>query len=222
VAPDPDIAAAANKRSMPGVDVLLVANVRLFRESLADAMERTGRVRVVALPSSYDEVVDELTSAPPDVVLLDIGLAELDRIVSFVLDSAELAKIAALGAGDPETEVLVCAEAGIHGYVDREATLEQLLASLEALVHDEMPCSPRIAAALMRALRTRVRAEGSSLTRRETEVLDLVAAGFSNKQIAARLHIELPTVKHHVHHILAKLNVRTRAEAIAQTNHARS
>ena len=221
MAPDHDIAAAAHEKSISGVDVLLVANVKLFRETLAEAMEGTGRVRVVALPSSYDEVVDELTSAPPHVVLLDIGLVELDRIVAFVLDSAELVKIAALGAGDPEREVLACAEAGIHGYIDHEATLEELLTSLEALVHDEMPCSPRIAAALMRALRTRVRAEGSALTRREAEVLDLVTAGYSNKQIAARLHIEVATVKHHVHHILTKLNVRTRAEAIAQTNHNR-
>ena len=217
-----EFAAAARSPSMRrGVDVLLVANVKLFREGLAAAMASTSRLKVAAVRGSFEVVAAHLRERPPDVVLLDMAIPGSPGLISLVLEKAPETRLAALGTGEPESEVVACAALGVHGYVEREASLDELVSTVEGLVRDEMPCSPRIAATLMRqvtalsAARRRRPAE-RSLTRRQAEVLELVAAGFSNKRIAAQLHIEVPTVKHHVHNIFEKLRVHTRAEAVAQ------
>ena len=220
---EPEFAAAARSPSTPeGVDVLLVANVKLFREGLAAAMAATSRLKVVAVRGVFETVAAHLREERPDVVLLDMAIAESARLVSLVLETAPETRLAALGTGEPESEVLACAALGVHGYVEREASLDELVSTVEGLVRDEMPCSPRIAASLMRqvtalsAERPRRSAE-HPLTRRQAEVLELVAEGFSNKGIATALHIEVPTVKHHLHNIFERLRVHTRAEAVAQT-----
>jgi DNA-binding NarL/FixJ family response regulator len=96
-----------------------------------------------------------------------------------------------------------------------------LIATLASVVRDEMACSPRIAAALLRrvaslAVERSPWPSGARLTARELEVLGLIDEGLSNKQIAGRLCIELATVKNHVHNILEKLQVGRRSEAALQ------
>lgn len=91
---------------------------------------------------------------------------------------------------------------------------------LESVVREEMPCPPRIGAALfcrVQSLSAEVRTTNleAHLSRREIEIVELISVGLSNKEIANRLSITLPTVKNHVHSILAKLDVRTRIEAAA-------
>ena len=112
-------------------------------------------------------------------------------------------------------------EAGAAGYLTRDASLRDLFAALSSAVRDEVLCSPRIVASLARRLarlaeQHATRPTPASLTAREAEVVGLLDAGLSNKEIATRLCIELPTVKNHVHHILEKLHVNRRGEAAAR------
>jgi len=117
--------------------------------------------------------------------------------------------------------VIACAEAGVSGYVTREASLDELTGVVESVARGESPCSPRISALLLRRVaetagrRTETDA-ARRLTRREAEIVGLIDEGLSNKQIAGRLSIELATVKNHVHSILEKLQVERRAEAAAR------
>jgi DNA-binding NarL/FixJ family response regulator len=113
--------------------------------------------------------------------------------------------------------VIACAEAGIAAYVAREGSLDDLVATLHSVMRGEARVSPRIAAVLLRrvgdmATGRAQRVRASPLTERETEIAGLVADGLSNKQIARRLRIRLPTVKNHVHNILEKLEVGRRTE----------
>jgi DNA-binding NarL/FixJ family response regulator len=108
--------------------------------------------------------------------------------------------------------------------VSREGSLEDLISALDSVSRGELLCPPRIAAGLRRrvaalaAARAPVGPRGH-LTRREAEVAGLIDAGLSNKQIAQRLCIEVPTVKNHVHNILEKLQVHRRGEAAAMLRH---
>jgi DNA-binding NarL/FixJ family response regulator len=127
----------------------------------------------------------------------------------------------ALAVPDQEARVLACAEAGVSSYVPREASLADLAAAIESAARGEAVCSPRMTALLFRRVRvlSRVRpepAEVPELTARQWEIIDLIDEGLSNKEIARRLYIEVPTVKNHVHNILDKLQVRRRSEAAAR------
>jgi DNA-binding NarL/FixJ family response regulator len=159
------------------------------------------------------------------VVLLEVGIpGGLDAVVGNG-HGARPTRILALGVPDEEDDVIACAEAGVAGYVMREDSLDALVVAIESVVRDEMLCSPRAAAALMRRVRVlsaeRQEALGQKLTRRELEIVALIDEGLSNKAIAQRLCIELATVKNHVHNILEKLDVSRRAEAAARVRRQR-
>jgi DNA-binding NarL/FixJ family response regulator len=121
---------------------------------------------------------------------------------------------------EDEAEVLNCAQLGIAGYVTRDASIADMLAAVEATARGEVHCSPKIAGSLFRriaALSTE-RSNGgapNALTARESQILKLLQQGLSNKMISRSLGIELPTVKNHVHSILAKLGIHRRTEAIS-------
>jgi two-component system nitrate/nitrite response regulator NarL len=134
-------------------------------------------------------------------------------------------QIMALAVPEAEGFVVDCFEAGICGYVPREGSLEELLDRLTLAVNGKAQCSGRVTAALIRRLAARASDDGQGepavrppipLTAREAEVVSLIEDGLSNKQIARRLFIEVPTVKNHVHSILEKLGARSRGEAAAR------
>lgn len=125
-----------------------------------------------------------------------------------------------MAEADSAAEILAWAEAGASAIVDRKGTPLELTTVLEAVIRGEALCSPRVAGTLLRRLQTLARdrrpSDGTGrLTQRERDVLLLVGDGMSNKQIARHLGLQLPTVKNHVHDIFEKLEVSTRAMAVA-------
>jgi two-component system nitrate/nitrite response regulator NarL len=205
--------------------VLIVGSVRLYRDGLADAL--AGTVDVVGTAAAGPDALERVAGSAPDVVIVDLMHGGV-RLITELSELVPAVRVVALAVRDSEDEVLACAEAGIAGYVTREASFDELAETLESVARGETVCSPRIAAALLRRVASLARAEparaigGDLLTRREVEVLELVDRGFSNKEIGLALHIELPTVKNHVHHILEKLQVPGRSDAAARFRAARS
>jgi DNA-binding NarL/FixJ family response regulator len=130
--------------------------------------------------------------------------------------------VIALGLAEAEQEVITWAEAGVAGYLGREASLAELVAAIERAARGEATCSARTSAILLR----RIAAGPESpvppwqserhLTSRECEILQLVGQGLSNQQIARRLFIALSTVKNHMHNILEKLGVHRRTDALRE------
>lgn len=202
------------------IRVLIISDIRLYRDGLAHVLGRDDRIRVVGAQNAHG-VDPDIPDSPPDVVLLDMANPSA---MSAILDIAKRCpgvKVVALGVAQQDGDVIACAEAGVAGYVFRDASLEELFATIESAARGELRCSPAIAATLLRRVANLASAQPTAptnLTRREQEIVDLVGEGLSNKQIAARLFIEIPTVKNHIHSILEKLGVRTRAEAAAKFN----
>jgi DNA-binding NarL/FixJ family response regulator len=115
---------------------------------------------------------------------------------------------------------MACVECGVVGFVPRDASLSDLVSTIESALCGEANVSPRLAASLMRRLASIARqrspaAVATHLTQREQEILAMLGEGLSNKQIAARLIIEVATVKNHVHNILSKTKLNRRSEAAA-------
>jgi DNA-binding NarL/FixJ family response regulator len=198
------------------IQAVLVSDVRLYREGIAELLERDGRVHAVGTDSRGALTSDH---AGIDVVLLDstaVGAPATARRLSEVGG----APIVALGV-PADDEVLGFAEAGVIGFVERDTDVDGLVESIEAARRGEAWCSPRIATLLLRRLTGLPGAasrgpEHANLTARERQILRLIDTGLSNKEIAQQLRIEVATVKNHVHNILEKLHVRRRGEAAAQ------
>jgi two-component system nitrate/nitrite response regulator NarL len=202
------------------IQVLIAAEVRLYREGLALSLERREHIRVLGCTGDLAATLAAARELRPDVVLLDRSMIDAPARVQSLLALSPAPRVIALAIRETGSEVIECAEAGFAGYVQRDATLQELVGIIEGAVRGELVCSPRIAAALVQRLATLSRerhapAGTELLTQREAEIAHLLAAGLSNKQIAVRLSIGLATVKNHVHSVLRKLNARTRGEAAA-------
>jgi DNA-binding NarL/FixJ family response regulator len=208
------------------VRALLVAGVRLYREGLAHALARDGRIEVVGTAASVDQALSSLSDVTPDVILLDLTVAGALDGASDMMLAAPDAKVITLAVADPEQEVPEFGEVGVAAYVPREASLEDLVLTIQAAVRGECLCSPRVAAALLSRVATLAANPAgvpgtAAITPREQQVLDLVDQGLSNKEIAGRLLIEVATVKNHIHNILEKLGAHRRGEAVAMMRHRR-
>ena len=157
---------------------------------------------------------------PPDAVLLGIAPPEGLLAVQAIASALPSTKIIVLAVPEDQDEAVIrWAEAGVAGMLPAAASVDDVAEAL-AVAGDgggASVCSPRVSGALLRGM-ARPRATyrlRATLTSREREIGELLEEGLSNKEIARRLRIELPTVKNHVHQILAKLDARRRGEAAA-------
>jgi len=197
-------------------DVLIVAATRLYREGLAQALASVETICVVGTAADCEGLRQSHVTA--DIVLLDIAARDGLESIRDARAAAPDAALVGLGVMETEAEVIACVEAGLSGYVSREGSIDDLAHTIDAVARGEMPCSPRIAGTLIRRLAA-LAAErppdpvAVSLTAREREIVVLIEAGLSNKEIALKLGIELATVKKHVHHVLGKLQVSRRLDA---------
>ena len=199
--------------------MVVVAAVRMYEDGLARVLGDDPRFRVVGTASTAAGVLGLIPTLerPPAAVLLDLGVDEgLAALRALRREWPETA-VVALAVRDVHVDVVAWAEAGAAGIVPREASLSRLADVVESVGRGESLCSPRATAALLRRVAAQAEGERAErlrpLTRREQEIARLLERGLSNKEIASRLMIELPTVKNHVHSILDKLSVSRRSEA---------
>lgn len=203
------------------ISVFIIADIRLYREGLADCLAREQDMEVVATAADRSDAVERVGDLVPDVALLDMAMLESAATVRAIARSVPDVRVVGLAVPETEPHVIACAEAGIAGYVPREGSLADLVASVRAAARGEAVCSPQITAGLLRRISAlsaerALRSPVASLTAREREIVRLIDDGLSNKEIALRLCIQLATVKNHVHNILEKLQVNRRAEAAAR------
>jgi len=196
--------------------VLVVSDVALYRDGIADALARRAHVDWIGTAGTASEAL-EVT--PDDrggfpVVIVDMAMGDAAAVARAL---ARRLRVLAIAVPSREDDVIMCAEVGVAGFLTVEASLDDLVSALTSISRGESLCSPWAAGVLLRrvAALSYVRPRGISpapLTTRELEIVQLLDGGLSNKQIAQRLCIELPTVKNHVHHILDKLGVKRRGE----------
>jgi DNA-binding NarL/FixJ family response regulator len=202
--------------------VFIVSDVPLYVEGLKRVLAADGRLTVVGSAGGWPDGVDRMRAlaAPPAVVLVDLAVpASADHVAEFVTEFPAT-EVIALAVSDDEEDLLRWAESGVSGLLSRGASLDDLVLTVETATRGEIVCSPRVTAALLHHVARFARERRGAglppaLTAREREIAGLIVEGLSNKEIAARLQIELPTVKNHVHHILKKLNASRRGQAAA-------
>ncbi|HEY6886230.1 MAG TPA: response regulator transcription factor [Solirubrobacter sp.] len=197
------------------INVFVVAPVRLYRDGLSRVLADRGHS--IVGDASADTCAKPLAAARPDVVLViadpHVGVVDIRAVIAAAPES----RVVALAVPDVEGAIIACAEAGATGFVTTDESIDDLAQAIENAAHNELACSPRITAALVHRLAVLSRQRpppepAPCLTRREAEISDFLRRGLSNKEIATHLHIEVATVKNHVHNILDKLGLNRRTE----------
>ncbi|MEO6785262.1 MAG: response regulator transcription factor [Chthoniobacteraceae bacterium] len=192
--------------------VLIVDDHFVVRSGLAASIEIEDDIKVSGEAKRGDEALAAYQRCRPSVVLMDLQLPGLTGVQA----------TAALRAHDPQARILIYStfarddevqsalDAGAAGYVQKTASRDELLTALRRVAAGENYLPPELAQRLANLRRS------AAITAREREVLELIAKGHANKQIAALLDISEDTVKRHVSHILEKLDVHDRAQATAE------
>lgn len=198
--------------------VFIVSDLRLHGEGLAEALDRDPRIEMLGSKVETGSTIAEVRRLQPDVVLIDMVGERYAWATRASRQAAPQAHIVALGISDFESDIIDCAEAGASVYLTRDASLDDLVATIERITKGEVVCPPRVAATLIKRIGALATRDASlpALTPRELEIMELIERGMSNKQVANTLVIELSTVKNHLHNIFEKLQVHSRTEAVAR------
>jgi DNA-binding NarL/FixJ family response regulator len=190
----------------------------LFRRGLADLLEDRG-IEVVGQAGLGAEGVRLARELSPDVVLMDLSMPGMSGVEATqrLASAAPRTRVLILTVVADEGHVMDALLAGACGYLLKDAPIENLVEGIEAAARGESLISPLIARQLVNRIREPAGAEpavsGADLTARELEVLQLLARGLDNHQIAETLYLSQHTVKNHVSSILAKLQVGNRIQA---------
>jgi DNA-binding NarL/FixJ family response regulator len=201
--------------SRPLRRVVLVDDHDLFRAGVRAGLEKT--VEVVGEAGSVAEAVPLIKELDPDVVLLDVHLPDGGghAVIMQVAPERPGVKFLALSVSDAAEDVIVVIRAGARGYVTKAISGHDLTEAVHRVADGDAVFSPRLAGFVLDAFRsgeTTADPELDQLTAREREVLQLIARGYSYKEIAARLHLSPRTVESHVSAVLRKLQLSSRHE----------
>jgi DNA-binding NarL/FixJ family response regulator len=207
------------------MNVIVVTPIRLLGDGLASCFSSRPEFTAVALVNDLAALRSALAATETHVILVDVTQSiDLVDVRAIAVEWPDI-PLVALGLTEQRQEVIKCGRVGFAGYVARGATIDGLCTALSDIVAGRVACPPDIAGGLLRALfRKGPQSEESlsdpALTRRESEVLELLGCGFSNKEIGKELCLSVATVKHHVHHVLEKLGLSRRAEAMRRVRDA--
>lgn len=203
------------------IRVMLVDDQTLVRQGVRSLLELTEDIEVVAEASDGQEAIDNVPGVMPDVLLLDIRMPRktgLD-VLKELNEAGTLPPTIILTTFDEDDLVLDGIRTGARGYLLKDVSLEELVGAVKSVAAGQTMVKPAVTEKLLAGL-GRSKLDFASLdrpdplTERETEILRLMAGGYSNKEIAGALSVAEGTVKNHVSSILSKLGVRDRTRAV--------
>ena len=212
------------------VRVLVVDDLRVVREGLQMLLGLLDSVEVVGVAADGEEAIEHVTVDPPDVVLMDLHMPRLDGIEATrrLAVSHPQVPVVVLTTLSDDQQVFAALQAGARGYLTKDAGAAQIEDAILTAARGQASLDPDVQRRLLDALRAGsafgVSSPGPAplpgalpdgLTAREAEVVQLIAAGHSNTEIAAELFVSTATVKTHVNHIFAKTGLRDRAQLVA-------
>jgi DNA-binding NarL/FixJ family response regulator len=204
------------------ITVAVIEDNRLVREGITDMLNELSDVTVVLAATSFETAT--LMNAAPRVVLLDVGLQDGSslRLADVVRSEMPDSRVIVMDLLPAHEEIAEFVNAGVAGFILKDATLDDFLGTIRSVADGGRVLPPRMTGTLFsqiaRAAIERspaVALESVRMTRREREVVSLIAAGMSNKEIGQQLHVATDTVKSHVRNVMDKLALRSRLQIAA-------
>ncbi|MFF1878176.1 response regulator [Leifsonia sp. NPDC058230] len=218
----------------PRIRVVVADDQAIIRDGLVTVLSLLPDIEVVGEAPDGERAVELVARERPDVILMDLRMPVLDGVAAtgrIVRDHPGVAVLVLTTFADDDS-ILGALRAGARGYLTKDAGRAELAAAVRAVARGQSTFAPEVGALLVNSLTGAGGGTGTGadtgtgtgiststrfpqLTPREAEVLDLVAEGLSNGEISSRLFVSVATVKTHINSLFAKLDVRTRAQAIA-------
>lgn len=191
------------------------------RESLEMLIDLTDEMTCVGSFINCSNVLHDIESCKPDLVLMDIDMPDVNGIegVRIIRKKYPNLKILMQTVFEEDEKIFTCIRAGADGYILKKASPQELLKAIEEALNGGAPMTPSIARQVLRfvsSTENKKQSEDFKLTARETEILSLLVQGLSYKMIANRCFISLPTVNSHIQHIYEKLQVHSVVEAVTK------
>ena len=203
------------------VRVVVVDDQTLVRQGIVGLLGLSQQIDVVGQAADGAAALDLITETRPGVVLLDLRMPVLDGlgVLKALGDRGDKTPVLVLTTFADDEALLAALRAGARGYLLKDVSLERLVEAIEVLAAGGSLVQPSVTESLVRHLTGGSAASSAdipaeALTTRETEVLRLLSGGYSNREIAAAMHLAEGTVKNHVSSVLLKLGVRDRTRAV--------
>jgi DNA-binding NarL/FixJ family response regulator len=204
------------------IRLLLVEDNRLLREGLTAMLNEQPDIKVVAaFGNGREEVLAAMQELKPQIILLDLGLKGQNslRLVEWAKKTSPLVKVIVMDLIPAQADIAAFVREGASGFLLKEATFDDFLRTIRSVAAGDKVLPPSLTGSLFTQIVEQVVQQGKAdligavrMTKREREVVDLIAEGLSNKEIAQRLNIATYTVKSHVHNVLEKLTLHTRLQ----------
>ena len=215
---------------MKKIRLLLIEDNRILRESIVSMFKKRPDMHVVGNISSNENITRRIDELKPDILLIDIILVNQNylQIVKLIREKFQKIEIIVIGLVPGQSNISEYIEAGVAGFVIKEADTARYVKTILKVNRGLKVLPPLLTGSLFSQLVQNVISGSNNtvidksvrMTKRELEVVELIAEGFTNKEIAQKLNISTYTVKSHVHNILAKLSLITRVQIAKYAHHS--
>lgn len=203
--------------SMETIKIMITDDHSMIREGLKNLLELDGDIEVIAEAENGEDCLNKLITVNPDVLLLDINMPKKNglEVLKTLKNNKSKVKVLILTVHNEIEYLMKAVDIGINGYILKDSESAELKKAIIAVANGENYIQPSLIPALNSKMIEKSRDKGKieSLTKRELEVLKLLAVGMYNKEVAEKLNISERTVKNHVSNIFKKLEVTDRTQA---------
>jgi DNA-binding NarL/FixJ family response regulator len=207
---------------MKKISILVIEDNRLLRDGLSTMIGEQKDLKVLAAFGDCTKALQFIRKSQPNVVLLDLGLRNQNslQLVKILKKDFQKIKVIVMDLVPLQEDVLIFVQAGVSGFILKDATVNDFLHTIRSVAGGAKILPPRLTESLFSQIVDKAVTETSTskiigavkMTKRERQVIDLVADGLTNKEIAQKLHLSTYTVKSHIHNILEKLALHTRVQ----------
>ncbi|MBN1397745.1 MAG: response regulator transcription factor [Bacteroidetes bacterium] len=207
--------------------ILIIEDNRVLRDGIASMLNEQADMHVVATIGTGNNVLLKVNQTKPHVILMDVGLKNFKEtsVVETVRKNIPEAKVIGMGFVPTQSDIVEFVEAGAAGFILKDATVKEFIGTIRSVAQGENVLPPSLIGSLFSHVIENALKKGKGkltnaviMTKREREIIALIADGQSNKEIAQQLNIATHTVKSHVHNIMEKLALHTRLQ-IAKFSH---
>ena len=207
---------------MKKIRILLIEDNRLLRDGISAMLKKQSDMHVVATVGNGENILLIISKLNPDIVLLDLGLRSQNslHVVKLIKEHYQKTKIIVMDLIPLQADVFEYVKAGVSGFLLKDANVAEFFKTIRSVYQGAHVLPPHLTGSLFSQIvehaingsKTSSIVEAVRMTKRERQVIELIADGSTNKEIAQKLHLSTYTVKSHVHNILEKLSLHTRVQ----------